>query len=92
MQSLRLLIDVVVNTLLYMIFISVILSWLVQFNVVNPRHPFVAAIARFLHQILQPLLRPIRRYVPLIGGIDLSPFILALLLWFARNLLFEYVL
>jgi YggT family protein len=92
MLSLRLLINVIVDLLLYMIFISVILSWLVQFNVVNPRHPFVAAIGRFLHQLLQPLLRPIRKYVPLIGGIDLSPFILALVLWFARNLLFEYVL
>ena len=92
MQSLRLLIDVVVDVLLYMILISVVLSWLVQFSVVNPRHPFVSTIGRFLHQALEPALRPIRRYVPLIGGIDASPFILALLLWFARNLLFEYVL
>jgi YggT family protein len=92
MQSLTILIDVLVDVFLYMIFISVILSWLVQFNVVNPRHPFVSGIARFLRQILEPALRPIRKYVPLIGGIDVSPFILALLVWFGRNLLFEYVL
>ena len=46
------------------------MSWLVTFNVVNTRHPFVNAVGRFLYRVTEPALRPIQRVVPLIGGID----------------------
>jgi YggT family protein len=51
----------------------------------------VSQVGRFLYQVTEPVLRPIRRIVPSIGGVDLSPLIVILLLWLLRNLLFEYV-
>ena len=71
---------------------SAILSWLVAFDVVNRRSPFVSKVGLFLYRVTEPLLRPIRRVLPLIAGVDLSPLVLILLLWFVRNLLFEYVI
>ena len=76
---------------IYLLIAWVVLSWLVAFNVVNTRHPFVSSIARFLHAITAPALRPIQRIVPLIGGFDISPIILALLLGFIQNLVIRYV-
>jgi len=76
---------------IYLLIAWVVLSWLVAFNVVNTRHPIVSSIARFLHAITAPALRPIQRIVPLIGGIDISPIILALLLGFVQNLVIRYV-
>ena len=76
---------------IYLLIAWVVLSWLVAFNVVNTRHPFVNSVARFLHAITAPALRPIQRIVPLIGGIDISPIILALLLGFVQNLVIRYV-
>ena len=70
---------------------SAILSWLVAFNVVNPRHRFVQVAGDILHRLTEPALRPIRRIIPLISGIDLSPVALILLLAFVRRLLWEYV-
>ncbi len=66
----------------YCVIASVILSWLVAFNVVNTHNRVVSAIGEFLYRITEPALAPIRRYVPSFGGIDISPFILLLLLWF----------
>ena len=61
-------------------------KYFLAFNVVNTRHPFVNAIARFLHNVTAPALRPIQRVVPLIGGVDVSPLILALVLSFVQQL------
>jgi YggT family protein len=66
---------------------QVVLSWLIYFNVVNTRHPFVHAVGRFLYQVTEPALRPIKRIVPSLGGIDISPLILILLLGFLRILI-----
>ena len=63
---------------------------LVAFNVVNPHNRFVAMVGEFLYRITEPALAPIRRYLPSLGGLDLSPVVLILLLVFLRNLLFEY--
>jgi YggT family protein len=65
------------------------LSWLVAFNVVNDRNPIVSQIGDFLYRITEPALRPIRRILPNLGGIDISPIILILGLFFIRNLVFE---
>jgi YggT family protein len=75
-----------------LLFASVILTWLVQFNIVNPRQPLVHQIGTFLYRITEPLLAPIRRFLPNLGGIDISPVILILLLHFARNLIIYDVL
>src|SRR3546814_17111122 len=68
---------------------SDLLSWLVAFNVVNTSNRFVYAIGDFLYRITEPALRPIRRVLPNLGGIDISPVLLILLLVFVRNLLWE---
>ncbi|QFU15167.1 YggT family protein [Microvirga thermotolerans] len=71
----------------YLIIASAILSWLVAFNVVNTRNDVVRAIWNFLDAVTEPALRPIRRILPNLGGIDISPVILILLIIFLQNLL-----
>lgn len=63
---------------------TVILSWLVAFNVVNMANPFVRQVAYVLGQLTEPVLGPIRRMLPYFGGVDLAPVVLLLLLWFIR--------
>jgi YggT family protein len=92
MYALANLIDTAVSIYLTLLFASVILTWLVQFNIVNPRQPLVHQIGTFLYRITEPLLAPIRRFLPNLGGIDISPVILILLLHFARNLIIYDVL
>ena len=91
MVSLALLVDWVIQAYIWVLIASAILSWLVAFDVVNRRNPFVTKVGLFLYRVSEPVLRPIRRVLPLIGGVDLSPLVLILLLMFLRNLLFEYV-
>jgi YggT family protein len=90
-HSLIILIDMVLNLYMWVLIASAILSWLVAFNVINTRNRVVYAIGDFLYRITEPLLRPIRRILPNLGGIDLSPVVLILLLIFIRNLLWEYL-
>jgi YggT family protein len=87
MYAVAWLIDTIVDIAIILLIAQVILSWLVAFNVVNTRHPFVNTVGRFLYQITEPALRPIRRIIPSFGGIDVSPLILLLLLSFARMLI-----
>ncbi len=65
----------------------VIMSWLISFNVVNLSNQFVAQVWRILLQLTEPVLAPIRRIVPNMGGLDLSPLILFLALWFLQTLI-----
>ena len=65
---------------LYVVLAWVIFTWLYSFNVVNPRNQAVAAIGKFLFQVTEPVLRPIRRVLPNLGGIDLSPLVLTLVI------------
>lgn len=87
MGAIAWLIDTVADIAIILLIAQVILSWLVAFNLVNTRHPFVNSVGRFLYQITEPVLRPIRRIVPSFGGIDLSPLIAALLIGFLRILI-----
>jgi YggT family protein len=91
MGSLAWLIDTILNLYIWVVILSAILSWLVTFNVVNTRNRFVYLAGDLLHRLTEPALRPIRRIIPLVGGIDLSPVVLILLLAFLRRLLWEYV-
>jgi YggT family protein len=90
MQSLGILIATAISIYIWILIASAILSWLLAFNVLNARNQIVYAIGDFLYRITEPALRPIRRFVPFIGGIDISPVVLILLLIFARNLVYEY--
>ena len=77
----------------WVIIIWIILSWLIAFNVINTHNRFVFAVNHFLYRATEPALRPIRRFVPVIGGLDISPIVLFLALYFAQrilqNLLFQ---
>ena len=76
----------------YLLIAAVILSWLIAFNVINTRNQFVAAVGEFLYKITEPVLRPIRRMLPDLGGLDISPIIVFLLLLLIEMYLEGYVL
>jgi YggT family protein len=69
----------------WIIIASAIFSWLFAFNVVNPRNQVVNTIGNALYRLTEPALRPIRRILPDLGGIDISPIILLLILFFLRQ-------
>ena len=69
----------------WIIIAVVVLSWLVAFNIVNPTNNIVRQIRYALYRLTEPLLGPIRRLMPDLGGIDLSPMILLIGLWFLSN-------
>ena len=90
MKSLFLLVDSIINIYIWVIIINVILSWLVTFNVLNTQNRFIYLLMDSSYKLTAPLLERIRRFIPNLGSIDISPVILILLLIFIRNLLFEF--
>ena len=83
------LIDNVVSLYIWILFFSVIASWLINFNVINTSNRVVYMIVDALYKLTEPALRPIRRLLPNMGGLDLSPVVLILLLYFIRDLIFD---
>ena len=90
MHSLVFLVLQVIQIYIWVIIASAILSWLIAFNVVNTQNRFVYMVADTLRRLTDPVLRPIRQFMPNLGGIDVSPIVLILLLIFAQNLIIEY--
>lgn len=86
MTALALLIDTVINIYTWAVIVHVVLSWLVSFRVVNTQNRLVYMVGDFLYRITEPALRPIRKILPNLGGIDIAPIVLLLLLFFLRNL------
>ena len=84
------LIDTILGLYVWILIASAILSWLVAFNVVNTRNRAVYVIGDFLYRVTEPVLAPIRRILPNLGGLDLSPIIVILIIFFIRNLMREY--
>lgn len=76
------LIHTVIKIYIYLLIAQAVLSWLLAFGVVNRHNRFIGTVEDFLWRITEPLLRPIRRILPNLGGIDISPVVLILLLWF----------
>lgn len=91
MLALLLTVDYALGIYWWLIIASAVFSWLYAFNVVNPRNQFVANIGYFLHRVTEPALRPIRRFMPDLGGIDISPIILLLIIFFIRQFLWTSV-
>ena len=89
MKSIFLLVDSVINIYIWLIIINAVLSWLVAFNVLNTQNRFVFIVLNATHQLTDPVLNKIRRFIPNLGSIDISPVVLILLLIFIRNLFFE---
>ena len=90
MYSLFRLLDLILDMYSWVIIAAAIVSWLVAFGVINVRNQFVRWAVDFLYRITEPVLRPIRRLLPNLGGIDISPVIVLLAIFLLRNLLREY--
>ena len=82
---------IVLQLYIWLLIAAAILSWLVAFNVVNSRNPFVSAVAEFLYRITEPLLAPIRNFLPNLGGLDISPIILILIIMFIQRVITYYI-
>ena len=81
------LIDMVFDLFIWILIIAVVMSWLISFKVVTTTNRFVYLIADFTYRITEPALRPIRRFLPNLGGLDISPIVLLMLIWFLRDVL-----
>jgi YggT family protein len=91
MRALLDVILVVLHLYVWLLIAAAVLSWLIAFNVVNTRNQFVAMIGDFLYRITEPVLRPIRNIMPNLGGIDLSPVILILIIFLIQRLIELYI-
>jgi YggT family protein len=90
----RALLDVIIIVLqlyIYLLIAAAVLSWLVAFNVVNARNQFVAMVGDFLFRITEPVLRPIRNMLPSLGGLDMSPVVLILIIILIEKLIYYYI-
>ncbi|MCJ8520187.1 YggT family protein [Pseudorhizobium tarimense] len=84
-------IDLALSLYTWVLIGSAIFSWLYAFNVINSSNQFVNAIGSFLYNVTEPVLRPIRRIMPDLGGIDISPVIVLLIIFFLRSLLWTSI-
>ncbi len=89
MKSILILFDNVISLYIWILIINVIISWLVAFNVLNTSNRFVYSLLDVSYKLTAPPLNYIRRFLPNLGSIDISPIILILVLMFIRNLVFE---
>jgi YggT family protein len=92
MRALFLVIDLALQLYIWIVIAMAIFSWLVAFNVVNTRNPVVGMVGDFLYRITEPVLRPIRNMLPNLGGIDVSPVVLFLIIVFIRYVIALYIL
>ncbi len=91
MQSVLILLDSVVTIYIWVLIINALLSWLIAFNVLNTSNRLVYSLLDISYKMTDPLLKPIRNFLPNLGNIDISPVVLILLLMFLRNLIFEFL-
>ena len=82
---------VVLNLYWWIIIASAVLSWLIAFNVVNTRNDVVRAVWDFVNRITEPVLRPIRSVLPNLGGIDVSPIIVLLIILLIQRIILYYI-
>lgn len=82
--------SVILNLYWWVLLIMIVMSWLISFNVVNTRNQFVATVWQVINQLTEPVLRPIRRFMPNVSGLDLSPLIAFLILFALQSFLLNY--
>lgn len=75
----------------WVVLAMIIMSWLFAFNIINGRNQVVDTISRVLTALTDPVLRPIRRYMPNLGGLDLSPIILFIAIYFIKRVIILYI-
>ena len=78
----------IINIIWFLVIASAIFSWLYAFNVINTRNEAINMIGRSLNQVTEPLYRPIRRIIPTMGGLDLAPLVVLVILFFLQQLLY----
>jgi YggT family protein len=91
MRALLDVIEIVLQLYVYALIVSAVLSWLIAFNVINVRNDFVRGVMTFLYQITEPVLRPIRNRLPNLGGIDISPIIVILIIMLLQGWIRDYL-
>jgi len=91
MRSILDIILLVLQLYIWLLIAAAVLSWLVAFNVVNTRNQVVSMVGEFLYRITEPVLRPIRNLLPNLGGIDISPVILILVILLVENVIVRYI-
>jgi YggT family protein len=91
MRSILYVILLLLDIYIWLLIAAAILSWLVAFNVVNARNQFVHMVGDFLYRITEPVLRPIRNVMPNLGGIDVSPVIVILLIILIKDIIVRYI-
>jgi YggT family protein len=79
------------NIYIWILIANAIFSWLYAFNVINTRNQFVSMVGRALHQMTEPVLRPIRRFMPDLGGVDISPIVLVLIIYLIQQIIIYYL-
>ena len=89
MKSVLILFDNIVGIYIWILIINAIISWLVAFNILNTSNRFIYSLLDVSYKLTDPPLSYIRRYLPNLGSIDISPVVLILGLMFVRNLVFE---
>ncbi len=89
MIALYQLIDTIISLYIWLVIIGAVLSWLISFEIINTSNRFVYMVVDLCDRLTEPVLRPIRQFLPDLGGIDISPVILILALSFLRTLLWE---
>lgn len=82
-------VDIILSLYWWCIIVYVIMSWLVAFNIVNTYNPVVNAVGGFLHKIIEPVMKQIRRVLPVMGGLDLAPLVVLLGIFFLRQLMLD---
>lgn len=80
----------VIDIALFVLIANAILSWLMAFGIINMNNQFVATVYSIVQRIVEPMLRPIRKVIPNLGGLDISPIVLILGLFFLRDIVFQY--
>ena len=91
MKAIYLLAYELLNIYKWVVIVNVIISWLVSFNVLNAQNRFVYAILDLSYRLTDPLLNKIRRFLPNLGTLDISPIILLVLIWFLQTCMYLYV-
>lgn len=91
MQAILDVVLLVLRLYTYVIIASAIFSWLYAFNIVNSSNQVIATIGQTLYNLTEPALRPIRRIMPNLGGIDLSPIALLLGIFLIQNIIIKYI-
>jgi YggT family protein len=81
-----------IDIYIWVLMISVMLNWLAAFNIINMSNRFICMVGDFLYRITEPVLRRIRAFMPDLGGIDVSPVVLILILWAVQSMLIRLFL